>query len=145
MKVQELKSSTGKTFLTIHYDEKNQWIHNDWSGYVSPEYVMQGSLAVLDAIEKYRVACGLNDNRHLVGRWDESVDWIEQEWIPKATAAGLRHYAHVVDADTFAAASSEDMLTRVQDRFQMRIFRDIDEAKEWLVASHRESSDNSAS
>jgi hypothetical protein len=145
MKVQELKSPTGKNFLIIHYDEQNQWIYNDWAGYVSPENVMQGSLAVLDAIKKYRVACVLNDNRRLVGRWDDSVDWIGQEWTPKAAAAGLQHFAHVVDADTFAAASSENMLNRVQGRFHMRIFRDIDEAKEWLVASHNESSDNQAS
>ncbi|WP_018479748.1 hypothetical protein [Pontibacter roseus] len=132
MKVQELKTATGKLFLTIYFDEQENWVYNDWSGYVSPENVEQGSLAVLAALEKYKVPYGLNDNRHLVGRWDQSVDWIEQQWIPRATAAGLRYYAHVVDGESFAAASSADMLNRVQGRFRMRIFQDMQEARDWL-------------
>ncbi|MCP2043603.1 STAS/SEC14 domain-containing protein [Pontibacter sp. HSC-36F09] len=134
MKVQELTSSTGKTYLTIYYDEHNKWVYNDWIGYVSPENVKQGSLAVLQAIKQHKASCGLNDNRNLVGRWDESVEWIEQVWIPAAAEAGLRYYAHIANEDAFAAASSADMLDRVQGRFEMRIFKDIDEARSWLTA-----------
>lgn len=132
MKIQELTSSTGKVYLTIHYDEQNKWLYNDWTGYVTPENVKQGGLAVLDAIKQHRTALGLNDNRNLVGRWDDALAWIEQEWIPAAAEAGLRYYAHVVDADSFAAASSADMLNRVQGRFQMRIFQNMTDAREWL-------------
>lgn len=134
MKVRELTSSTGKTYLTIHFDEQRHWVYNDWIGYVSPDNVKQGSLAVLEAIKQYKASCGLNDNRHLVGRWDDSVEWIEQEWVPMASDAGLRFYAHVANADAFAAASSADMLSRVRGRFEMRIFQDIDEARNWLIA-----------
>lgn len=137
MKVQELTSSTGKTYLTIHYDEQHHWVYNDWNGYVSPDNVKQGSRAVLNAIVQYSAALGLNDNRHLVGRWDDAVEWIEQEWIPNAAAAGLRYYAHVVNADAFAAASSGEMLSRVQGRFQMRIFSDYSEARDWLIACRK--------
>lgn len=134
MKVQELTSSTGKTYLTIYYDGQNKWVYNDWSGYVSPENVKQGSLAVLEAIKQYKASCGLNDNRNLVGRWDDSLEWIGQVWIPAAAKAGLRYYAHVANEDAFAAASSADMLNRVQGRFEMRIFEDIDTARDWLTA-----------
>lgn len=132
LKLQELKSATGKTYLTIYFDQQNKWVYNDWTGYVTPGNVLQGSLAVLAAIEKHGVTCGLNDNRNLVGRWDQSVDWIEREWVPRAVAAGLRYYAHVVDGSSFAAASSADMLNRVRDRFHMRIFQDFDAAQDWL-------------
>lgn len=132
MKVQELKTATGKTFLTISFDEHNNWIYNDWSGYVSPDNVMQGCLSVLEAIEKYKAPASLNDNRHLVGPWDQSVDWIEQEWTPRAVAAGLRYFAQVVDENSFAATSSADLLSKVQDRFLMRIFRDQESARDWL-------------
>jgi hypothetical protein len=134
MKVQELTSSTGKVYLTISFDETNKWIYNDWIGYVTPDNVMQGCLAVLDAIKKHKVSCGLNDNRHLVGRWDQSVGWIEEEWTPQAVAAGLRYFAHVVDIESFAAASSVQMLERVQGKFHMRIFHDLDSARDWLKA-----------
>lgn len=131
-KVAELTSATGKIFLTVEYDAANNWIYNNWTGYVSPENVMQGSLAVLEAFRKYKSLCGLNDNRELVGRWDESVDWIEKEWMPKAIAAGLRYFAHVANQESFGAASAADMLSRVHGLFQMRIFNDLESAKSWL-------------
>jgi hypothetical protein len=80
IKYKELSTSTGKVYLSIYYDEQNNWIYNNWVGYVSPENVKLGSLAVLDALKKYKTPCGLNDNTELVGRWDQSVDWIAQEF-----------------------------------------------------------------
>ncbi|WP_266202680.1 hypothetical protein [Pontibacter kalidii] len=131
-KVAELTSTTGKVFLTVAYDAANNWIYNNWVGYVSPENVKQGSLAVLEAFQTYNSPYGLNDNRELVGRWDEAVDWIEKEWMPKAIAAGLRYYAHIANQESFAAASAADMLSRTHGRFEMRIFEDPGSAKVWL-------------
>ncbi|TPE43548.1 hypothetical protein [Pontibacter mangrovi] len=136
-KIAELTSSTGKVYLTITYDEANHWICNEWEGYVSPENVKQGSLAVLEAFRKYKTAYGLNDNTKLVGRWDDSVNWIEKEWMPQAIAAGLRYYAHVANQESFAAASAADMETRTHGLFEMRIFDDVESAKDWLKACQK--------
>ncbi|GAB3197638.1 hypothetical protein ABID22_000807 [Pontibacter aydingkolensis] len=131
-KHQELKSSTGKVYLTITYDEKNRCVHNNWLGYLSLENVRQGAMAVLHFIDTFKAPHTLNDNRELVGPWDQAVDWIEQEWMPRAVEAGLKCFAHVVDQDAFAAAAATDMLNRVNGQFQMRIFKDIYDAKQWL-------------
>lgn len=131
-KYRELSTSTGKVYLSIYYDEQNNWIYNNWVGYVTPENVKQGSLAVLEAFKTYKTPFGLNDNTELVGRWDQSVDWIAQEWMPKAVEAGLRCYALVVDKEAFAAASALEMQNRAEGQFTMRLFEHITEAKEWL-------------
>lgn len=131
-KVAELTSATGKVFLTVEYDEASNLIYNNWVGYVSPENVKLGSMAVLEAFQTYKTPYGLNDNRLLVGRWDDSVSWIEKEWMPKAIAAGLRYYAHIANHESFAAASAADMLQRAHGLFQMHIFDDMESAKRWL-------------
>lgn len=131
-KFQELKSSTDKLYVSIYYDQQNDWIYNNWTGYITPDSVKQGSLAVLEAFEKYNTSFGLNDNREVAGTWDQAVDWIEEVWIPRATALGLRYYAHIVDQDAFAAASAADMLSRVADKFNMRIFDSAVDARQWL-------------
>jgi len=131
-RIAELKAATGKTYLTIDYDTQHHWIYNNWLGYVTAENVKKGALQVLQALETYRTPCGLNDNRQLTGPWDHSVDWIEEEWIPGAARAGLRYYALVVDQEAFAAASAQDMLSRVKGLFTMRIFDDINQARHWL-------------
>ncbi|WP_299824337.1 STAS/SEC14 domain-containing protein [uncultured Pontibacter sp.] len=128
----ELITSTGKPYLTIYYNEQHNWVYNNWIGYVTPDNVKQGSLAVLDALETYHTPLGLNDNRELVGPWDQVVGWIETEWIPRAEKAGLQFYALVVDAEAFAAASAAKMLNKVHNKFDMRIFNDITAAEDWL-------------
>ncbi|MCC9138183.1 hypothetical protein ACFSKU_00365 [Pontibacter silvestris] len=132
MIIKELSSSTGKPYLIIEYNQKNNWIYNNWDGYVTKESVVTGSLAVLKAFESYHTPYGLNDNSNLVGRWDHAITWIEEVWMPRAAAAGLRYYAHVVDKESFAAASSEEMIKRTKRFFQMCSFDNITDAQAWL-------------
>jgi hypothetical protein len=128
----ELTSSTGKVFLTVECDAANNWVYNCWNGYVSPENVMQGCLAVLEAFQNQRSVSILNDNSQLVGRWDDSVEWIEKEWIPRALKAGLRYFAHVANQESFAAASAAQLSSRTHGLFEMRIFGDLEQAQNWL-------------
>lgn len=130
----ELRSSTNKTFLTIYFDEQENWVYNNWTGYVSPDNVKQGALAVLEAFKNFKTQFGLNDNQELVGTWDQAVDWIEEEWIPGASEAGLRFYAHIVNQEAFAAASAADMLSRIKGEFTMKIFSNSLDAKQWLYS-----------
>lgn len=131
-KVQELWSPTNKLYLTIYHDSQSNFIFNNWTGYVTSENVKNGAFAVLDALKKYNSCNILNNNKELLGRWDHTVEWIETEWTPRAIEIGLRNFAHVVDSETFAAASAADMLKRVNGRYTMMIFNTVEEAKQWL-------------
>ncbi|WP_439880057.1 hypothetical protein ACSX1A_12910 [Pontibacter sp. MBLB2868] len=132
IKFQELKSHTDKLYLTIYYDQQNDWIYNKWEGYITPDNVKLGCLAILDAFAKFHTSYGLNDNKEVVGTWDQAVNWIDEEWTPRAIALGLRYFSHVVDKDAFAAASAADLLSRVEDKIYMRIFENVVDARQWL-------------
>lgn len=125
-------SPTNKLYLTIYHEEQGNIIYNNWTGYVTSDNVKNGAFAVLEALTHYKSAHILNSNKELVGRWDHTVEWIETEWIPKAIAMGLCYFAHVVDDDTFAAASAADLLVRVQGRYTMKIFNQVEDARAWL-------------
>ncbi|MFP4088972.1 MAG: hypothetical protein ACLFUB_12975 [Cyclobacteriaceae bacterium] len=75
----------------------------------------------------------MNDNSQLSGSWDEANDWIAQNWMPRALAAGLKKFAHITSLDVFGALSAEELLTKAGD-FEMRIFSDRKEAEAWLKA-----------
>ena len=130
--MREIKSATGKTFLTITYDQENNWIMNDWFGYVTVDNVMQGGLAFLEQLRSHNCCAGLNSNLNLVGPWDRSLPWIEEVWIPEAVKHGLRHYAMVVREESFSQESAEGMKALVADRFNVEVFYDMDEARQWL-------------
>ncbi|GAB3820729.1 hypothetical protein GCM10028895_21490 [Pontibacter rugosus] len=84
----ELKSATGKTYLTIQLDQKNKWLYNNWTGYVSTDNVRQGAISFLELLEESDCSYSLTDNRELVGPWEKSLTWIRTDWIPAAKKPG---------------------------------------------------------
>ena len=82
----------------------------------------------------HTTGCGylLNDNRAVVGSWNQANEWIATTWMPRALALGLRRFAHVAAPGTFVQASAEEMRKRAADHFAMELFTTLDDAKVWL-------------
>ena len=128
----ELTNSFDKTFLTIEFDEANNWIYNNWVGVLPTEKVIQGCQATLEFLRENPSPHMLNDNREVVGSWSKANDWIAQNWMPQALSIGLKRFAHIVSPGIFGQASAAEMITRVGNQFEMRLFQDIEKAKAWL-------------
>ncbi|RSK45215.1 hypothetical protein [Hymenobacter rigui] len=128
----EFNNTFGEVYLFTVFDQPNNWIYNDWQGLLSPGSVLEGCMGVLDILQRTQCAYMLNDNRRVLGSWQQANEWIEQEWIPKALAAGLRYHAHVVAPGVFGQAAAEDMHLRVGNSFHMRLFEQLDDAQTWL-------------
>jgi len=128
---QELKSSLGRAFLTIEQDYSNRWISVDWRGYLTPDNIKTGAAAYTDALAQAGYSCVLNDTRGVIGPWEHSIEWVVNEWAPRAAAAGLKYFAMVTTpasmADT-SASSFQDKLTA----FKVEVFSDLEAAKTWL-------------
>lgn len=132
MLLDELQSSLGKTYLTIHYRPEGPWIHADWIGYPTGTSVLRGALTYLDRMKSQHCHAVLNDNRRLVGRWDASLEFLEQQWIPRAIANGLHYWAHLDNPGALSEASADALRERVKDRFEIRLFEDQLQAEDWL-------------
>ncbi|MGI4871419.1 MAG: hypothetical protein ACRYFX_09610 [Janthinobacterium lividum] len=130
----ELTNAFGKVFLSIEYDRPNNWIYNDWQGYQTLESIMTGANTYLLELVQYQCPYLLNDNTNVRGPWDHAVAWLAQDWTPRAMAAGLTHFAHIVSPESFAAMSAEAMYTSIGSSFQMRIFGKVADAQQWLRA-----------
>ncbi|AYA36036.1 hypothetical protein D3Y59_02560 [Hymenobacter oligotrophus] len=127
-----LHNSFGQPFLSIAWDEANGWLYNRWEGLLSKENVMKGGEQVLAAMQATGCSLLLNDNREVKGSWSQANDYIAHHWMPKAKALGLRRFAHILAPGLFAQQSVEEMLHRVEGRFEMRLFGSLEEATQWL-------------
>lgn len=136
MKLRELKSPTGKTYLKIDFDPQNLWILADWQGYPTPNNVATGAIAYLDSMREHGCHSVLNDNRNLVGPWDQSLDWLEKHWIPYAIGSGLKYFAHIGELHAFSTNSATGLKALIKDAFQMELFNDIEKAKAWLRSNN---------
>ncbi|GAB3579885.1 hypothetical protein [Hymenobacter daeguensis] len=128
----ELTNSFDKVYLTIEFDEANQWIYNNWVGVLPTEKVIQGCQATIEALRENPCSLMLNDNRAVVGSWSSANEWIGQHWVPQVLALGLKRFAHIVSPGIFGQASAAELVTRVGKQFEMRLFQDIELAKAWL-------------
>lgn len=133
----EITNAFGKIILTIEYDEVNRLVYNNWIGYLTREGVMTGANSCLKVLAAANCPYLLNDNTAVLGPWDHAVDWIAQDWTPRAIAQGLTHFAHVVSAESFAALSAEMMHASVGESFRMRIFGSLAEARQWLAQAQQ--------
>ena len=129
-----LTNSFDKVFMTIEFDAANQWIYNNWMGVLPTEKVIQGCQATIDFLREHRCAHMLNDNREVIGSWNSANDWIASNWMPQVLKLGLKRFAHIVSPGIFGQASAEEMVTRVGNQLEIRLFKDVELAKQWLRA-----------
>ena len=125
-------NSFDKVFLTIEFDAANQWIYNNWTGVLPTEKVIQGCQATIDFLREKPCAHMLNDNREVIGSWNSANEWIATNWMPQVLALGLKRFAHIVSPGIFGQASAEEMVTRVGTQLEIRLFKDVELAKQWL-------------
>ena len=127
----ELTNAFGNVYLSIEVDLLNHWVHNKWTGHLTEEITKAGTEAYTKAVKRSGFNCVLNDSRQVLGRWDHSVEWALQEWVPQAVYAGIKYFALIVNPDSFSADSAEALTTGV-NLFEIKIFDDQAEAEDWL-------------
>ncbi len=128
---QELTNPFGRVFLTFDEDKQNRWIYTNWLGYLTAENVKTGANAYTAALEKAGFNCVLNDTRLIIGSWDHSVDWVVNEWAPRAAKGGLKYFAMLTTPETFADSSAANFAAKLTS-FEVKVFEDMGTAREWL-------------
>lgn len=115
----------------LTYEEATRWLRATWSGYVDPVEAMKGAEAYLRHAAHTPCAFLLNDNSRLRGPWFDSLDWLAEVWVPQAARLGLRYVAHVLQADRHSDIIPSRLPASVP--FELQIFRDVEDARQWLL------------
>lgn len=69
-------------YLTIEFDEANNWIYNKWVGISHTDKVIQDGQAIIDFLRENLCHNIPNDNREVIGSWSSANEWITQTWVP---------------------------------------------------------------
>jgi hypothetical protein len=60
-------------------------------------------------------------------------EWVNQDWMPRVLAAGLRRMALVIPKSGLALMNVQEIMSRVPGtKLDVAYFATIDEAREWL-------------
>ncbi|MFD2245846.1 STAS/SEC14 domain-containing protein [Pontibacter ruber] len=127
----ELRHEEGDVFVTLQ--QKKDYIEAKWHGHITADDVVTAAKAYLELIQAHPCPKLLNDKTEVTGDWEEANDWLEFEWLPKVTAAGLRYFAHVFSENMFSRLSARDLAMRISPPLQMSAFEDRKAAESWLA------------
>jgi hypothetical protein len=122
----------------LSFEESEQWLRATWRGFVDMDVALRGADDYLRVLADIRCPYLLNDNVALQGPWFDSIDWLEQIWVPQATQMGLRYVAHVVQADCLSDIITVNFHGSKVGEIELQIFRQVAEAEAWLRSCQRQ-------
>ena len=110
-------------------DENNRMIYS-FDGYVVTEEHKAMYLQAMKFTRNHKVESFIMDFRNMKGTFTFLNDWVIQTMRP-AVELGLKKGAMILNEDIFTAFSANDAISKVT-LIQLRVFKDPDEAKQWL-------------
>ncbi len=127
----ELIAENGQ--LKLYYDNENHWLYADWFGRVKDELVKEGLDMIAKGFESKQTSVLLNDNTNLLGTWTGVIQWIINDWYPRALKAGYKKVAFIYSPDAFTKFSVDALRKQDKDSpVEQMSFKNISEAKNWL-------------
>ena len=123
----------GRTIIVVEHNEEHNYIQASFLGVQLPEVLKQAGANVLKLIAEKKCYKYLSDNTKLVGGKEVSANWITDNFIPKATAAGIRNLAYVFPPQ----ASNIRLLTALDlnlpPQLNLMLFDNAEDARHWLI------------
>ena len=90
--------------------------------------------AIIRALKAHHGSRWLLDARKMKVLKQSDQDWISQNWLPRAAAAGLKLAAVVLPVSMVAMTNVEDVARVSENGIDTRFFSTVEEAGEWLTA-----------
>ena len=117
----------------IYFDENINAVVMEWNGYATSKQFKEGTELMLNTLIKNNCSKVLADIKDMKIIGMEDQQWLNEEFLPRATKFGFKaiaiikpnYYFNKVAVETISYKADKEKLT-------INFFDNIDEAKEWL-------------
>jgi hypothetical protein len=122
-------------FLTISWEEDANIVCAQWKEEVRREPMRRGLEAGLELVIQKKSRKWLVDSRRLGSIEPVDVKWVNDHWMPRAVAAGLRWMAFVMAKKVVMQLTMKSFMARINEQeLSNAYFDDVNEARAWLRA-----------
>ena len=136
---QEVRNAFGRVFYQIAYKSLSNIVEAEWHGTATQRDLRNALDVGLQMHERTNCAFRLNDNTSFSGPWADSVSWLEEEWLPRAYAAGIRYLAHVAREGSFGEQAGQVLRQgKIGAQLEVAIFSEKGAAISWLLSKQQE-------
>jgi SpoIIAA-like len=118
---------------SVSWDEDGQLVLVEWRGWADPSEFAALLEAEIAALRKHKGSRMLADCRRQKGLSAADQDRANENWLPRALAAGLKRFAVVVPSSGLAQANLKERLGKVRaGTLEVAYFATPEEARDWL-------------
>lgn len=125
--------------ISVYFDAETPCIHLSVEGFVRSEAFRKMADEGLKHWISYAKTHGnmlwLADSRQLGALSKEDMDWLENNWNPRAAAAGLDTIAFIIPESAFGAMTVKSYSTAIEgssNEIFTQMFKSVEDAKVWF-------------
>lgn len=120
-------------FLNIQWDDSIKSVIMTWKKFAKGEDFRMGLNEGVNLVNLKGGSNWLADLRDLGTVIKEDQEWSNNDWYPRAIAAGVRFMAIIMPKSFISALSVKNILTKVEDiKVETQYFGSLEDAKLWL-------------
>lgn len=122
-----------ETYLQVIYEGDVPCVHMSWKTFSTSEEMRAGLEKGLELVREKNASKWLADVRQMGIISEEDQKWSNEDWFPRALAAGIKYMAVIVSEDIFNKMSVEEIMNNVPGTdLTSHYFNSIEDAREWL-------------
>ena len=133
-----LPDAHGALLADFDFYPEHDLLHVSWHGHLTAEAVVLGAKAGMQLFANGTLPRRLLSNHQAVtGEWGEALPWLHYEWLPEASARGVRVLAHVLAHGTASQLinfpGGHEFVAAITHGLGARSFRHAESALQWLA------------
>lgn len=122
-----------RVFFSMILDSPSNTLKCSWQGYTDMDMVKEGSEVLRYYIKRFGSRFLLVDSRTEEGPWNDSQDWILDEWMPNVKRDGLQKTAILISQDLYSLISAQEYERRAKLRgYKVKLFKHENDALKWF-------------
>ena len=124
---------TNTEIYNIYFDEEINSVVMEWNGYATSKQFKQGTELMLNMLIKNNCSKVLADIKDMKIIAMEDQQWLNEEFLPRATTFGFKAIAIVKPHYYFNKVAVETISYKVdREKLTINFFDNSEEAREWL-------------
>ncbi len=117
----------------LEFDPTTKIIHHKLYQTIDSETLRSVLMSGVDLLKSHHATKWLSDNRDINAHSPEDTEWINNQWLPAAVAAGWKYWALVVPDDFMARVNMTEFVDSFYAKgIRIMVFTDLDKAEQWL-------------
>ncbi len=120
-------------FASLVYHEDTQIVHHCFHKALDSDHLKIILNRGVDLLKQHKAKKWLSDNREIDPHSEEDGKWVNNDWLPRAVAAGWKYWALVVPDDVKGRINMAEFVDSFYNiGIRIMVFTNPNEAMMWL-------------